>query len=169
MQGLEKFIISLSPRPYAVRMFRLRSIDHIRGKIKAWASLMDRKDVYAICTVVFVGISGFFLGQLSMIEANRQPVTIERFALEEPPPIAAKVESKTIPKQKNEPLEAPFAQTTSVAASKGLYVGSKSSNKYHLPSCSSAQKIAEANKVWFTTKSEAEKAGYVPAGTCKGI
>lgn len=49
------------------------------------------------------------------------------------------------------------------------YVGSKNSDKYHLPYCSGAQRIAEDNKVWFQTEEEAEKAGYTPAANCEGI
>lgn len=50
-----------------------------------------------------------------------------------------------------------------------LYVGSKNSDKYHLPWCSGAKRIAEANKVYFNSKAEAEAAGYSPAANCKGI
>lgn len=51
----------------------------------------------------------------------------------------------------------------------GLYVASKNSTKYHLPSCSGAKRIKEENKVWFNSKEEAERAGYEPAKNCKGI
>ncbi len=55
---------------------------------------------------------------------------------------------------------------TKVGKSQGKFVGSKNSNKYHLPSCRWAKKIKEENKIWFQSKEEAEKAGYVPCGTC---
>ncbi len=44
----------------------------------------------------------------------------------------------------------------------GKYVGSKNSNKYHLPDSSTAKRIKEENKVWFQSKEEAEAKGYVP-------
>lgn len=53
--------------------------------------------------------------------------------------------------------------------SRGLYVASKNGAKYHLPTCSSAKRIKEENKIWFNSKQEAEKAGYEPAKNCKGI
>ena len=57
---------------------------------------------------------------------------------------------------------------TATSAS-GSYVASKNSNKYHLPWCSGAARITEENKIWFSSKAEAEAAGYTPAGNCKGI
>lgn len=49
------------------------------------------------------------------------------------------------------------------------FVASISGTKYHLPSCSGAKRIKEENKVWFSTKEDAELAGYGPAGNCPGI
>lgn len=49
------------------------------------------------------------------------------------------------------------------------YVASKNSNKYHLPWCSGAKRISEANKVYFSSKEEATAAGYLPASNCEGI
>lgn len=43
-----------------------------------------------------------------------------------------------------------------------LYVGSKNSNKYHLPSCSFAKRIKPENRVCFASREEAEKKGYQP-------
>jgi hypothetical protein len=51
----------------------------------------------------------------------------------------------------------------------GLLVASKTGSKYHLPWCSGAQSIKEVNKVWFSSKEEAERAGYAPATNCKGL
>lgn len=51
----------------------------------------------------------------------------------------------------------------------GQYVASKNGSKYHLPWCPGAKAMNEANKIWFSTKAEAEAAGYTPASNCKGI
>ena len=47
------------------------------------------------------------------------------------------------------------------------YWASKSSNKYHLPTCKSAQKIKPSNLVKFNTPEAAIKAGYIPCKICK--
>ncbi len=59
-------------------------------------------------------------------------------------------------------------EETSVAQG-GQYVASKTGKSYHLPSCSGAKLIKEENKIWFSTKEEAEGRGYRPAGNCPGI
>lgn len=50
----------------------------------------------------------------------------------------------------------------------GEYLGSRNSDKYHLPGCKWAQKIKEENQVWFETVEEAEAAGYKPCKSCCG-
>lgn len=49
------------------------------------------------------------------------------------------------------------------------YVASKNGEKYYLPSCGTAKRIKEENKVWFGTKEEAESAGYLPGANCPGL
>lgn len=46
------------------------------------------------------------------------------------------------------------------------FVGSKNSDKYHLPDCRYAKNIKEENKVCFSSKEEAESRGYKAAGCC---
>lgn len=55
-------------------------------------------------------------------------------------------------------------QTATAADSK--LVASKNSDKYHLESCATAQKIDAANKIIFSTPEEAVKAGYSPCKIC---
>lgn len=45
-------------------------------------------------------------------------------------------------------------------------VASKNSDKYHFTWCSGAKRIKPENQIWFTSATEAEKAGYVLAGNC---
>ena len=48
-------------------------------------------------------------------------------------------------------------------------VASKNGTKYYLPECAGAERIAEANKVWFVSPSAATEAGYAPAANCEGM
>jgi len=69
-----------------------------------------------------------------------------------------------------EPLNREYlANESTNSVENAVYVGSKNSDKYHLPWCSGAKRIVEANKVTFTSKEEAEAAGYKPAANCPGI
>jgi micrococcal nuclease len=47
------------------------------------------------------------------------------------------------------------------------YVGSKYSNKYHFPHCTSAQRIKPSNRRVFNSVKEAIDAGYVPCKICR--
>ncbi|TSC62722.1 MAG: hypothetical protein G01um101448_259 [Parcubacteria group bacterium Gr01-1014_48] len=65
--------------------------------------------------------------------------------------------------------EAEQSVVPEVANLGGQYVASKKGTKYHFPWCGGAARISEENKIWFNSKEEAEKAGYTPAGNCKGL
>jgi hypothetical protein len=131
------------------------SISHIGIKIKelghSLVRLGDRRDVFALCAIVLAGMGGYLLGRLDPL--NPAPRAVEIRAGE-------RAFATTTP-----PVPLPAAEVKSA----GKYVASKNGTKYYLPSCSGAKSISEANKIWFSTKEEAEKAGYTPSATCKGI
>jgi beta-glucosidase/6-phospho-beta-glucosidase/beta-galactosidase len=54
-----------------------------------------------------------------------------------------------------------YSQKTSVT-----YVGSKNSDKYHLPSCRWAENIKSSNKITFPSSAIARSKGYSPCKTC---
>ncbi len=64
--------------------------------------------------------------------------------------------------------QAPTQEVGAPAGSVGV-VASKSGTKYYLPSCAGAERISEANKVWFASPAAAAAAGYAPAANCKGL
>jgi hypothetical protein len=47
------------------------------------------------------------------------------------------------------------------------YVGSKTSNKYHYPTCKWVKEIKQHKIIKFSSPDEAKKAGYIPCPTCK--
>ena len=47
------------------------------------------------------------------------------------------------------------------------FVGSRNSNKYHLPTCQWAQRINASNLVTFSSKQDAESRGYIPCRVCR--
>lgn len=48
-------------------------------------------------------------------------------------------------------------------------VASKNGDVYHYIWCSGAKRINEENKIYFSSKAEAEAAGYRPAQNCPGL
>lgn len=61
------------------------------------------------------------------------------------------------------PAQSPaVAGANAQAAQKGQFVGSKNSDKYHHPDCSTWQRIKPENQVWFSSREDAESKGYKP-------
>lgn len=58
---------------------------------------------------------------------------------------------------------------TNVSGKEGSYVASKNSNVYYFPWCGIVLRIKDSNKVWFTSRAKAEKAGYKPSASCHGL
>ena len=48
-----------------------------------------------------------------------------------------------------------------------MFVGSKKSDKYHLPTCKWAKKIKPNHLLEFSTRSDAITSGYFPCKVCK--
>lgn len=109
-------------------------------------------DILLISIIILLGILSFGLGRLSVSRSDTSPVLLCSTAT----PITG---DKTA---QQETIAVPISQG-------GEYVASKNGSVYHLPWCSGAQRIKEENKVWFTTKEDAEQAGYRPATNCKGL
>ena len=71
------------------------------------------------------------------------------------------------PKATEEVKQTQQASTETKTAQGGPFVGSKNSDVYHYPSCSSAKKIKKENEIWFNSVEEAKSAGYRPCKVCK--
>lgn len=51
----------------------------------------------------------------------------------------------------------------------GLVAASRNGKRYYYPWCGGIKQIKEKNLMWFTTKEEAERAGYTVAKGCEGL
>ena len=111
-------------------------------------------DVVLVIVIILVALISFGLGRLSKIRENKTPITIEN--------ISGNISASQIG-------DSGPAVKPGVTAGERLYVASKSGTKYHYPWCSGAQNIKEENKIWFSSKEQAESAGYTPASNCKGL
>jgi len=63
------------------------------------------------------------------------------------------------------PTESDRTESDSAAVTEYAYIGNLNSKLYHKPTCSSLP--GEENRIFFTTKAEAEAASYTPCGKCK--
>lgn len=133
----------------------MQSIKEIVRKIKrVGKNSVENNAVFIVLVIILVAFSSFALGRLSTIEENKIPLSIQ-----DQDANSANLASVSTSAKTQVPALTPG----------GKYVASKNSNKYHAPWCSGAQRIKKENQIWFNSKEEAEKAGYSPAGNCKGI
>ena len=103
--------------------------------------------------VFFLSLASFGLGRLSALESVRLPVTVYK----------AQTATAAVPVvQRTQKAEEPIPTG-------GQYVASKSGSAYYFPWCGGADRITEANKVWFSSEEAAKAAGYRPAKNCKGL
>lgn len=135
-----------------------------REKIKFLVrQLLLNRELFSALLIVVVGVISFGLGRLSVRSTVAVPHKYVPFT--QGAQVGASQSGKI-----SEEITATIATTSTSQQSGGKkYVGSKNGTKYHLPWCSGAAHIAEANKVWFASKEEASRAGYTPAANCKGM
>jgi hypothetical protein len=114
--------------------------------------------------IVLVAIVCFGLGRWSVSDSykNNTVKGLETIKLTQPAsvPLSQSVKSST---------SSVTSTVGPVAVTERKYVGSKSGTKYHLLTCAGAKTIKETNKIYFSSKEDAQKQGYSPAGNCKGI
>ncbi len=128
------------------------SIQELAGKFKGFFS---NTEYLLALLIIGVSLVSFWLGRLSVEQGSSlgQPLSEIQAAATAIVPTKSASSSSEIPP----------------AMPEGGYVASKNGTKYHLPWCGGAKQISEQNKIFFTTKAEAEAAGYTPASNCKGI
>ena len=143
-----------------------RVLTVISNGVKGFGIKIVSRDIYTALIIILVGLASFGLGRLSVEKNTRDSVRIE--TLKDLDRVGEVISKEVVPANpKNTPRES--ASVGAAADSGGKYVASRTGKKYHFPWCSGAQTINEANKIWFSTKEEAEKAGYTPASNCKGL
>ncbi len=118
-------------------------------------------DLFLGLIIVLVAFGSFGLGRLSKIEDAKTLIQIEN-VLE----ITTETLTKPIKTGEGQIATPPPAMSST---SESTLVGSKTGKKYHYTWCSGAQRIAEANRVYFSSKADAETRGYTPAANCKGL
>jgi hypothetical protein len=105
--------------------------------------------------IVLVSLASFGLGRLSLETGRGTPLS--------------EIASSTASVRSGVGKAVETASVATTTTPEGGYVASKNGTKYHLPWCAGAKQISVQNKIFFTTKGEAEAAGYTPAANCKGI
>lgn len=125
------------------------SIPNFIHKIKSKTGL-DKVTLLYLVVVVLVGVSSFGLGRIST-EGN-------------------KTDSKDIVIEDNTKIDKDNGTNLNLEAdlsTEKRYVASKNGKMYYSLGCSGSKRIKPENEVWFKTREDAEKSGFVFSSTCK--
>ncbi|MDD5152756.1 MAG: hypothetical protein PHS95_02010 [Candidatus Pacebacteria bacterium] len=137
------------------------SIKDFAQKIKGLAGFRPKPlprlsdELFIGLLVILVGFGSFGLGRLSKIEGSKTPIQIENAPAVTADTFATGTQPSTLP--------------TNIGATSKELMGSKNGTKYYYTWCAGANRITEANRIYFNTKEEAEARGYTPASNCKGL
>ena len=111
-------------------------------------SLKDKKEqILLSIVIIFVALSSFALGRYSLKDESN-------------------AEADTATTQKGNYQQKTVQTGLSSSNSNGSFVASKNGTKYYLTTCSGANKISQANKIYFTSEAEAQAKGYSRASNC---
>jgi hypothetical protein len=124
-------------------------------------------DILAIAVLLLATALAFGAGML-VGKDRAQEGEGSRFWVEQLPDEAV-IPNETAKKPQNGGPAAAAAALPAPDSGPQVYLASKSGSKYYLPTCGTAKRIKDVNRVWFATKEEAEAAGYEPAANCPGL
>ncbi|HEY4493460.1 MAG TPA: hypothetical protein VJB98_02475 [Candidatus Paceibacterota bacterium] len=111
------------------------------------------KSAFIPIIIILVASFSFGLGRLSKIEENKPDLVIEQ-----PLNFAPEVLGATL-----------AGQAARESGGVQNYVASRNGTKYYLLSCSGVSRIKEENKIYFSSKEQAEARGLTPAANCPGL
>ena len=121
-------------------------------KIKLFLESEKGKDILIVIIVILVGLASFELGRLSK-QRPSNGLRIENKGLEAS---LIKVEEQNFNiTNKTEDL------------SENQYFASKRGKKFYSLTCSAGKTIVQENRIYFSSSSEAEKAGYELSSSCR--
>lgn len=131
------------------------SINHFVNKIKAQMGI-DTKTLIFVFVVIGVGVASFGLGELSA-----------KYNME----LVDKSNNFFVSENNNSDIEIIDMKDNIISddsiVKEKVYVASKNGKLYYSIGCGNSSRIKEENKIYFKTKEDAEKSGYILSSSCK--
>ena len=121
-------------------------------KIKAFVESEKGKDILTVIIVILVGLGSFELGRLSKENG------------------ATGIEKEYPNQMTNQAAEySSLLQNTRIEkdSSEKNFFASNRGTKYYSIGCSAGKDIKQENRIYFTKKEEAERAGYELSSSCR--
>jgi hypothetical protein len=132
-------------------------------KIKDFFIIYEHKIILILGFVLVAAIS-FEAGMIKGKEFKEKPLIIESPAFAS---TSSQKDNNNAPEAQKSPPEGQNDPVSpNIPASDCAYIGSKNSNKYHLPNCRWAKNIKPENIACFKDKLDAESKGYLPDKNC---
>jgi len=128
-------------------------------KIKAFIESDKGKDILIVIIVILVGLGSFELGRLSK-GGESSGIKIEYMdptGNQSASAISAIGHLEILP---------PSGEKTSKSTGKNFFASSRGT-KYYSLGCSAGKSLKQENRIYFTTKEEAERAGYELSSSCR--
>jgi hypothetical protein len=132
-------------------------------KIKEFFIKYEHK-IILILGFILVAFISFEAGLIKGKEFKEKPIIIENLPANQ---VSTDKTAGNAPEAQNLSQEGqnnPREENT--PPSNCAYLGSKNSNKYHLPTCRWAKQIKPENRVCFSSADEAKSRGYLPDKNC---
>jgi hypothetical protein len=142
----------------------------MNNKIKDFWEKYEYK-IILIIGFILVAIVSFEVGILRGQKIEKNPLIIEKpteIQIAQNPTNQVPLEAQKTPQEvKNSPESAnTSSQIVPTGSQNCVFVGSKNSNKYHLPTCRWAKNIKPENQICFSGENEAKLKGYVADKNC---
>lgn len=111
------------------------------------------KPFYYLLLIIVIFVIFLLLGRLSMLWGLHEPIKIEVFKSSQTASV----------------LGASTDSVGGVSQNPAIIIGSRTGKKYYFPWCGTVKKIKPENQIKFSSIDEAKRAGFTPAGNCKGL
>jgi len=131
----------------------------MKAKIKEFFSIHESKIIFFL-GLVLVAVISFEVGIIKGKEIVEKPILIENTIPDQTNNTDSKDNDKSVK------IASENQNNNNIADKNCAFVGSKNSNKYHLPGCRWAKNIKPGNIICFSSKSDAESKGYLPDKNC---
>jgi len=131
-------------------------------KIKQFLESEKGKDILIVLIVILVGLASFELGRLS--KENSSNALKIAYPGQQEANIITGAENSSNGQISDTTSPNPDSNTNSSGKN---FFASRKGKKYYSVDCSAGKTIKDTNKVYFSTREEAEKAGYELSSACQ--
>ena len=133
-------------------------------KIKEFYESNKGKDILTVVIVILVGLGSFGLGRLSK-NNNKSAIKIEYPTQDANALLSIDDNQNMTNYSSNKVIK---GNTTSIFnnTSNKNFFASKKGRKYYSLGCGAGKTIKQENRIYFSTSSKAEKAGYILSTSC---